>query len=211
MELHRELGAEREAMILQAVLGYVEWSEGDSAAARPHFESVEAFAPAAWRKRMLAMALNGLGTLVAEQGDHAGARALKEESIAMYEATGDRWIPGLQISSPVRVPIAEGDHAAAEVRLAEAAQYAEELGDERSIPYVLEGFGKIAAARGELERATRLFGASQALRERLGFSSLPPAERPSYEETVGRCGRAWRRRILTRSGPAGARCRRTRR
>ncbi len=88
MELHRELGSEREAMLLQAVLGYVEWSEGDSAAARPHFESVEAFARQHGEPRMLAMALNGLGSLLAEEGDYARARALKEESIAMYGEIG---------------------------------------------------------------------------------------------------------------------------
>jgi predicted ATPase/class 3 adenylate cyclase len=186
LALWRELGGESEAMLLQAVLGYVEWSEGDSAAARPHFEMVEAYARQHGEKRMLAMAVNGLGSLLAEQGDHAGARALKEESIAMYQATGDRWISGLQILSLVRVLITQGDYAAAEVRLADAAQYAEELGNEMSVPYVLEGYGKIAAARGELEHAALLFGASQGLRERLGFSRLPPAERPTYEEAVGR-------------------------
>jgi predicted ATPase/class 3 adenylate cyclase len=184
MELYRELGATREAMILEAVLGFVEWSDGLPAAARPHFEAVEAYARQHGETRMLAMALNGFGSLHADEGDYARARALKEESIAMYLETGDRWISGLQILSLVRVQIAHGDFAAAEVRLAEAAQYAEELGNELSIPYVLEGFGKIAAATGELEHATLLFGASQALRERLGFSSLPPAERPTYDQAM---------------------------
>jgi predicted ATPase/class 3 adenylate cyclase len=184
MDLYRELGAEAEAMRVQAVLGFVEWSEGNPAAARAHFEVVEAYARRHGERRMLAMALNGLGSLLADDGDYVRARELKEESIAMYERTGDKWISGLQILSLVRVQIAHGDFAAAEVRLAEAAQYAEELGNEMSIPYVLEGFGKIAASTGQNERATLLFGASQALRERLGFSSLPPAERPTYDDAV---------------------------
>jgi ATP/maltotriose-dependent transcriptional regulator MalT len=171
-------------MLMQAVLGFVEWSDGNSDAARPYFETTEAYARKHGETRMLAMALSGIGSLRAEAGDYAGARALKEESIAMYQETGDKWISGLQILSLVRVQIAHGDFAAAEVRLAEAAQYAEELGNEMSIPYVLEGFGKIAAATSGLERAALLFGASQALRERLGFSSLPPAERRTYDEAV---------------------------
>jgi hypothetical protein len=46
--------------------------------------------------------------------------------------------------------------------------------------YCLEGLAGVAAVRGEAARAARLFGAAEALRERVG-APLTPTERSLYE------------------------------
>jgi hypothetical protein len=47
----------------------------------------------------------------------------------------------------------------------------------------LEGFAHVAGAEGDAERAARLFGAAEALREALG-APLPPVERAHYDRSV---------------------------
>jgi hypothetical protein len=47
----------------------------------------------------------------------------------------------------------------------------------------LEGLAKVARMQGRPERAARLFGAAQALREQLG-TPLPPVERADYDRNL---------------------------
>jgi predicted ATPase len=51
------------------------------------------------------------------------------------------------------------------------------------IPECLEGLGKIAATQNDFERAARLFGAAEALREKMG-TPIPPIQRGDYENKV---------------------------
>jgi predicted ATPase/class 3 adenylate cyclase len=51
------------------------------------------------------------------------------------------------------------------------------------IPECLEGLGKIAVAEKDYERAARLFGASAAMREKMG-TPIPPALRGDYDSHV---------------------------
>jgi hypothetical protein len=59
----------------------------------------------------------------------------------------------------------------------------EEVGDKEVISYTLEVFAALIAVEGEPERAARLYGAAEALREVIG-APLPPNERPRYEREV---------------------------
>lgn len=51
------------------------------------------------------------------------------------------------------------------------------------IPECLEGLGKIAATQNDFERAARLFGAAEAMREKMG-TPIPPVQRGDYENKV---------------------------
>ncbi len=51
------------------------------------------------------------------------------------------------------------------------------------IPECLEGLAKIAVTENELERAARLFGAAEALREKMG-TPIPPVQRADYDAHV---------------------------
>ncbi len=47
----------------------------------------------------------------------------------------------------------------------------------------LEGLGKIAIVQNQLERAARLFGVAEALREKMG-TPIPPLQRGDYDAHV---------------------------
>ena len=55
------------------------------------------------------------------------------------------------------------------------------------IPECLEGLGKIAVTQNDFERAARLFGAAEALREKMG-TPIPPLQRGEYDAHVQRLG-----------------------
>jgi tetratricopeptide (TPR) repeat protein len=51
------------------------------------------------------------------------------------------------------------------------------------VPECLEGLGKIAVMGNNLERAARLFGAAETMREKMG-SPIPPVQRGEYDASV---------------------------
>jgi hypothetical protein len=59
----------------------------------------------------------------------------------------------------------------------------QELGDKLYTAYFLDGLAAVAGARGEAERAGRLFGAVEAIRESIG-APLSPSEQRVHEQMV---------------------------
>jgi hypothetical protein len=75
------------------------------------------------------------------------------------------------------------DEAEAEYR--QTIQDWRRLGNEGAVANQLEAFAYVALARRNGERAARLLGAAEALREVSG-SPIPRMERPEYDAEVGR-------------------------
>jgi hypothetical protein len=57
------------------------------------------------------------------------------------------------------------------------------LGDREGIAYLLQDIGSLAALQGQAERALRLSGAMEELRQQIG-APLPPAELVSFEKLL---------------------------
>jgi hypothetical protein len=57
------------------------------------------------------------------------------------------------------------------------------LGDKHNFLTGLEGLAALAAAQAQPERAARLFGTAEGLREAMG-APLPPAERAEHDRSV---------------------------
>ena len=76
-----------------------------------------------------------------------------------------------------------GDHRQAETLYRESLALLVELGDRRRTAACLEGLAAAASTRGEANRAARLFGAADGLRERAGVT-LPPPHRVAHQPHV---------------------------
>jgi hypothetical protein len=89
------------------------------------------------------------------------------------------------------VALHHGDLGAARERFQESLAMKRDFGDKRGLAYSLEGFAILAAVQGRAERAARLFGAAEVLREAIN-SPLPPPDRVLYDRyvTPARAGRA---------------------
>ncbi len=72
-----------------------------------------------------------------------------------------------------------GDYLRSASLLGESLTTSRELGDEEDIAMYLAGLAGIAGVEGQAERAARLFGAAQALYERIG-RAVDPGDRAGY-------------------------------
>ena len=133
--------------------------------------------------------MHNLGVVAEEQGDLAGARGHFEDSVAIKRTLGD--IPGLALSlAKLGEVIARmGDMATAHRLLSESLSLQHDLGDRSVIDFVLERFAITAAAHAQAERALRLAGAADALRETVG-TPLAAAAREGFELSLASARRA---------------------
>ncbi|MBA2714862.1 MAG: tetratricopeptide repeat protein, partial [Rubrobacteraceae bacterium] len=76
-----------------------------------------------------------------------------------------------------------GDYEGAEALLRESLGVHRDLGDRWRMSSVLEGLAEAACVQGHLERASRLFGAAEALRETID-APIPPCERADHDRNV---------------------------
>ena len=77
----------------------------------------------------------------------------------------------------------QGDYGAAWVLFEESLAIFRELGNKLGIAQNLEGLAAVAVAQAQSERAARLFGAAEGLREVIG-APLPSADRAEHDRSV---------------------------
>ena len=134
-----------------------------------------------------ATTFNVLGEVARLQRDYATARAHYAASLALLRELGDTWRTPMVLHNLGIVAHLQGDHAAARAHQAEALALLQEVGTRglarELTAYALEGLAAAAGAEGRPERAVRLFGAADALREALG-TPLHPAHRAELERGV---------------------------
>src|SRR5205807_9482260 len=76
-----------------------------------------------------------------------------------------------------------GDLGPARALLDESLALFRELGHKLEIARDVEGLAAVAVAQAQCERAARLFGAAEGLREAMG-APLPPADRAEHDRSV---------------------------
>ena len=98
----------------------------------------------------------------------------------MAHELGDRTGVAASLLNLGAAEMQRGDHERAETLLREGLGLARDVGDKISLAEGLEYLAGTSGARGRGERAARLYGAAEVLRESLA-APLLPAERPFYE------------------------------
>ncbi len=139
----------------------------------------------------IAQTLNNLATLAEVRGDLVRAQACYRESLAKARASGDRRLIGLILVGLASVTTRQGDCQAAGKLYVESLETAQEMGDKWLAPQSLDGLAKVIARlageapRGlpQMQRAVRLWGAADALREAAG-TALWPGDRSEYDELL---------------------------
>ncbi len=137
-----------------------------------------------WYSLWRGWTLNHLGHAAQLRGDYQRAAELHQESLAIFRSLGDQ---------NVGLPWAYhslGETALGLGRLDEAARYlaqgltiSRRLSDQACIAWCLAGLGSVASLDEEPERAARLWGAAEALRQKIGCRTAPAA-RATYERAV---------------------------
>ena len=134
-----------------------------------------------------AAVLNSLGVLARNRGDLEGARAFGEEALGIHRELGDTRNVALLLNNLARVERDANRWSRAVELVTESLVLFRDLTDAWGVSTVLVNLGIMAQQTGDLVRATRLFGAAEALRETStgsAFLSVSPSERMVYEGSV---------------------------
>jgi hypothetical protein len=123
-----------------------------------------------------------LGLAALHQDDPASARSFFEESLAVARSLGDRFHIARWTAFLGAVALHQGEWEQARALYREALMGCQEVADRRAIAGCLSGLAAVAA-QPQPDRAARLFGAAEALRQAMGAhrSLIDP---PGYEHTM---------------------------
>lgn len=115
-----------------------------------------------------AKALRWAGSLAWTQGEHAGARELLEQSLAISQGTGDRQGTAATLNSLGNVAYNEGDFASARRFHEQSLGLRREIDDRHGVATSLNNLGNVAVDLGEYEKARRCYEESLSLRRAIG-------------------------------------------
>jgi DNA-binding CsgD family transcriptional regulator len=126
--------------------------------------------------------LNNLARAAYYRGDHAAARALHEQGLAVGRDAGDSWAVAICLGDLGDLHQARGNADAARACYEESLVLWRELADHRGVAQCLEGFAGLVAGA-QPRRAVRLIGAAWAARELIG-EPCSLARRAALERTL---------------------------
>ncbi len=164
-------------------LAWIARLRGDYDAAIPYLEESQRLWDAAGDRGGVALSLDSLGRVARLRGDYTAARGFLEASLAIRREIGDRGSIAETTKALAWVARGQKDHAEARSLAREALTIFRQQDDKQEIAESLELLAACAAAQNQPDRAARLFGSAEALRETIG-APLPPASRPDYEQGV---------------------------
>jgi tetratricopeptide (TPR) repeat protein len=166
-----------------ASLGNLAYDQGDLSAARAFHEKSLRIRQELGDRYGTASSLLNLGGIARAEGDLVAARALCENGRAIFQELGDGAGIGAALASQAKLAHDEGDTDAARGLYLESLALFQELKSRLEIAEVLEGLAAVDTSDAQPERAARLFGAAEALREAIG-TPVPPADRGELERQV---------------------------
>ena len=183
LALCRELG-DRENLVLMLVwLGVAAMRKGDYRGVATLFENGRAVAQELGDKWLMGLALSQLGVLARNQGDYNRAITQHTDSLSLSREVGDQFISAYQLRNLGMDMLRKGDFERAAAHYAEGLRLCRDVGDRWVTEECLEGLAGIANAYGHHERASRLFGATEALRELIGHARSP-VDQADYDRRV---------------------------
>jgi predicted ATPase/DNA-binding SARP family transcriptional activator len=172
----REHDAPADAANALNMLALVAREEGDVPGALSLFEESLARCRELGHSARLGAVLQNLGSLLLQQGEYEMARTYLTESVSWCEAAGDRQLHGLALLDLSVAGCRQGRSEEARARGAAGLRLLHDCGAVVDVPQALDQMATLAGARGEWNRAARLWGAAARLREAVGLPGDPATE-----------------------------------
>ena len=129
------------------------------------------------------MSIFGLGFFARFIGDYEQARSRFRACLPVFIEFGDKHRINMIQSELAHIEREQGQFGQALPMYRETILEWQRLGHRAAIAHQLECFAFIAKAMEQPERAAKLFGAAEALREKINIAMTPP-ERITYEREV---------------------------
>ena len=156
-------------------LGLVAMQQGDFSAAKIYFDAGLAISRELDDKYGVAMSLSFLGDLARTEGRYADARPQFEEAVTLFRLLENRTALSDAQNNLGAALACLGETTEALQHFSEALDSAKGRSNRITISCSIDGLAAIAAETGDLERAARLSGAAERIRELVGYK-IEPAE-----------------------------------
>ncbi|MFN8495209.1 MAG: tetratricopeptide repeat protein [Caldilineaceae bacterium] len=163
-------------------LAFVEQEAGNFAQARAYFEASLGFYRAVHYQRGVTITLNNLGNLLYDQGDLKAAQAIFTEALQRARQDQDADNIAIILTNLGSAGVLQQEPASTPL-LGEALQIFVRLGNRIGVAFCLEGLAAVAGMNGQAERAAKLLGAAEALREEI-HAPIHPAHRAHYARMI---------------------------
>jgi len=174
LDIGRELGDLPSVGLASEYLGRALLDAGELAEARTWLEE----ARAVWAQlgKPQDTAVLTLGHVARYSGAYDKARTLYERCLSSFRSRDSEWLVVITLGHLGATALEEGDLDSARARAAECLIQSQLVGYRGHVPEALEVAAGVAAAAGHAERAARLAGAADALRERANTTRSPLEE-----------------------------------
>ncbi len=184
LRLAREVGNKTWlGLALINMAGTVEMEHGDPKTAQAYGEEGLQLLKAQGNHWTFAYALLGMGRFAARQGNYAEARSRFEDCLPLFTKLNDRHRTIMVRSEVAHLERRQGHIAQAKSLYRETILQWQDLGHRAAIAHELECLAMIAKVQEEEQRAARLFGSAEALREDIN-TPMTPFERVEYDREV---------------------------
>jgi non-specific serine/threonine protein kinase len=194
LALAREVGDEAAVAEANDYRAYALMAQCDMDTAATIIEESLAFFRTGEDKVNLGANLRNLGWLLARQGDLHRARQLFDEVVPLAHAAGDPVQEANGLAGWSFLAYVDGDLHAASQLARQAIALVQEIRHKRYMASFLDLLAVVAAAQGQVERAARLFGASERMLEDIQSQGINQPFLRDHERQVA----------AARSGPEAA-------
>ena len=172
LRLQNAAAATPESVALMALtlsnLGRVAHERGDEAEAGAQFEEAERLIETLTDRPGAGLIKLGLAEAARDTNDHERAQALAESALEILEHVGDQRGVALALAHLGSTATARRDFTRAYELLARSLRLNYETSDPYGVAFVIDRFAVLASVTGQPERALRLTGAAETLREQVG-------------------------------------------
>jgi predicted ATPase/DNA-binding SARP family transcriptional activator/Tfp pilus assembly protein PilF len=183
LAIRRELGDKPGIAGSLYNLGMLALDEGDRRRAQDYFHQCLAIRRELEDRAGAADALNRLAGVAMRSGDLDAAYALVTESLSVLRDLGYRRGIALALTTLGEVTLKRGDSVNAYVHLMESLEILYALEDTSNIALCLRELACLSLNQGQIERAARLMGAAEGLREAMGVLHTA-LDRAAYERDI---------------------------
>src|SRR5215217_7626129 len=196
LALSRAAGAARDVSVSLNALAMLKVYRGDHERATAMQEECLSLAREAGDVQIIAVLTYNLGFTAAMTGEYERAEAFVREAQELFREVGDRGMAPLASNRLGFLALSQDDPDRAEELCVEAIRDLQEQAQIPGIDFALEILGGVAASRGGIRRAARLWGAVAGYRDATGAPWIPEertmieahidAARPRLEEATWR-------------------------
>lgn len=168
LAIARETGEHTEEMLCLNTLGNMSVFLRELANAKRYYEQGLVVVRRMGDRSGEAMILGNMGNLCYDEEDYSGARVLYEQAIEIFRATRHQIGEAIYSANLGRVLLMQGELQGAKDYLTRGLHITRDLRDRGQIVFGLWSFSQLNAKDGNFGLATRLLGASDALRDEIG-------------------------------------------